>query len=96
MSALDAVPEWARGGLGRYLRMGIEPGSGLMAILENDLSGAMARCCQPGGDGAADVWQIVSYLYNDASGAAWGSPDKVRAWLARDWSKERAWATEAG
>jgi hypothetical protein len=85
----EGLPGWAREGLDLYLRFGIETGSGLRAILENDLLEAMGRCCQYGGSGAYDVWWIVSYLYNDAPGPAWGSPAKVKAWLERDWSAER-------
>jgi len=75
------VPDWAAGGLKRYLHDGIRPGSGLLAILRNDLREAMGRCCEMGGEGARDVWQIVNYLYNDVPSPAWGSPEKVQRWL---------------
>jgi hypothetical protein len=95
----DNLPKWARPGLDRYLRQGIEPGSGLRAILENNLQQAMARCCPyaggAGANDASDVWWIVFYLYNEAPGPSWGSPEKVKAWLARDWSTQRGVA-EAG
>jgi hypothetical protein len=64
--------------LDRYIEHGILPGDFLTAVLENNLSESFGR---------ADEWnrqnlfQIVRYIYNEIPMDAWGSREKVRAWV---------------
>ena len=82
LSRLDAagVPEHLHHGLVRYLVYRIQPGSFLMACLENDLCVAMRLADETSRD---ELFRIVTFLYGDVPGIAWGSPNKVAAWLAR-------------
>ena len=74
------VPDHMIDALRRYAASHIEPGDFLLAVLRNDLRGAVMR---------ADDINIglipayVAYCYNELPGNCWGSPEAVRAWLAR-------------
>jgi hypothetical protein len=71
------IPERMAGGLQRWIERGIPPGSFLTAVLENNLSEAVGRA---DAENLANLPAYVGYLYNEAPGACWGSPQKVRAW----------------
>lgn len=72
------IPERMRGGLARYLMHGIEPGQFLVAVLSNDLKGAVSR----GDDENQRLLPEYSrFLYNRAPTGASGSLEKVRDWL---------------
>jgi hypothetical protein len=64
----------------RYFDYGFEPGSFGMAVLCNDLTGAVLR---------ADHWNkqmlpgTVQWLVNNAPHGSWGSPEIVRDWLSK-------------
>ncbi len=75
------LPESLRGGMQRYLDHGIKPGSFMMAILTNDLRGA---CEQADDVNRHQLFEIVAWLYNNAPGKAWGSPDNVVRWCERE------------
>ena len=79
---LDAagVPEHLHEGLVGYLVHRIPPGHFLIACLENNLSDVMSRADETS---RAGLFSIVKFLYNDAPNIAWGSQNKVTAWLAR-------------
>ncbi len=72
------IPERMRGGLARYLMHGIAPGHFLMAVLTNDLKGAVSR-----GDDENQrlLPEYVTFLYNRTPSGASGSVEKVRDWL---------------
>lgn len=72
------VPAHLRGGLMRYLLYRIPPGHFLLAVLSNDLKEAMGRADV---DSRAGLFNIVSFLYNNAPSSCWGNPDKVHEWL---------------
>ena len=74
----EAVPTHTLGGIDRYINEHIEPGGFLMAVLENNLREAFARADMSNREAMFD---IVSYLYNEAPAACWGSPEKVHTWL---------------
>jgi len=76
----DTLPEHMREPAQLYIERGIEPGSFLLAVLGNDLVGAFARADQIN-TAVMDDW--ACWLYNDVPSAAWGSPEKVAAWLDR-------------
>lgn len=71
------VPEHIRGGIARWINYGIEPGSFLMALIENDLRRAF-ECADD--INTPRVRDIVAWFYNHAPRACWGSPAKVRTW----------------
>ena len=72
------VPEHTQGALERYFTHALEPGSFLMAVLTNDLIGAVGR---------ADMWNsrsladIVKWLVNHAPYGSYGDAELVRDWL---------------
>lgn len=74
------IPEHCREGLERYIREGVETGSFLMAVLENDLRRAVEcadfvnRQTLPG---------YVMFLNNYAPSGCWGSPQKVGRWVSQ-------------
>lgn len=77
----NLLPEHIRGAMQRYIESRIPPGSFSTAVLNNDLVGAF---------GYADtinrmqLYDIVSFLYNEAPSKCWGSPEKVKRWLQKE------------
>lgn len=76
--AHELIPVHMHGGLERYLEAGILPGDFLTAVLENNLKEA---CGRADSINAQYLVQYVTYLYNYAPGASWGSPEKVQKWV---------------
>lgn len=72
------LPEHCRDGLLLYLRYGVPPGSFLQAVLSNDLGGACARADETN---QRALYDYVFVLYNEAPTMAWGSPERVKAWI---------------
>lgn len=74
----DELPEWARGGMQRYVEKSIPTGSGLRAVLTCNLPAVMS------------LWSHrldeLNAVYNWCRWAlpcgAWGSKDQVAAWIA--------------
>lgn len=78
------LPEHCRGGMRRYVEDGLMPGDFLTAVLENNLVEAFAR--------ADDInihrlFDYANFLYNELPISAWGSPEKVERWAARQREK---------
>lgn len=63
--------------LSRWIDHGLEPGGFLMAVLRNDLKGALSRADSYN---RASLYQIVQYCYAEIPSACWGSSDKVEQW----------------
>lgn len=74
------IPEHTQGALERYLTHGLEPGSFLMAVLVNDLFGAVGRADSWNSAALAD---IVKWLYNEAPRGSFGNEELVNDWLNR-------------
>lgn len=73
------VPSHIREGLCRYVEGGIRPGDGLRAILEDrPLSEILGRVDS---DVETHLGSIYRFLYNAVGSPAWGSPEKVAAWI---------------
>lgn len=75
------VPMHLRDGFTRYVVQGIPTGSGMRSILEDrPLSDVLPHL-----DETAEqhVGSIYRFLYNAAPGECFGSPEKVKAWIAR-------------
>jgi len=77
IAAYPGIPPHLHDGLIRFLDRGIEPGSFLTAVLENDLLGAIKH---GDAEAIAGLPHIVKFLWNKCPGNAWGSPETVRAW----------------
>ena len=74
-------------GLVRYLQYGVDPGSGLRAVLENNLAMAM-RCLDQ--DNRDQLYELYSLISNEFPGMAWGSPTRVANWIEREDLREEA------
>lgn len=74
------VPQHMHDAYVMYLLHGIEPGDFLLAVLANDLRGAIGRADHMN---ARALKEHVLFLYNDAPGDCWGSWDRVRSWVRR-------------
>jgi len=86
-----AVPKHLRLGIEDYFTWHRKQGDFLMAVLRNDFTGAVGRA-----DSVSLLYlkQLVEYLFTCAPAHAWGSPEKVDAWLAAPRLKaieERIW-----
>lgn len=66
--------------LERYLNYGIMPGSFVTAVLENNLCEAFGRADM---FNAANLKNIVGYVYNNIPSSSWGSPQKVQEWQSK-------------
>ncbi|MBI4099599.1 hypothetical protein HY440_01185 [Candidatus Microgenomates bacterium] len=73
-------------GLKRYAEQGIPTGGFLRAVLENNLMEAFG---QADIENTADMAEIVGYVYNEMPMSCHGSPEKVKAWLARPWMVQK-------
>ena len=73
------LPEHMRDAASDYIEDHRGPGHFLYAVLSNDLVGAFGRADEANRDAMHD-WAM--WLYNDIPSAAWGTPEKVDAWVA--------------
>lgn len=74
------VPESLWDGLVEYIVTRRHTGHFLEAVLANDLKEA---CGRADNDNRVRLYDIVFFLYNYAPGGCWGTPAKVKNWLAR-------------
>jgi hypothetical protein len=78
ISDWDLIPEHIRGSLRLYIEGGYHPGSGLTAILCNDLR----RTAHSADDkNWAHMRDIVRFIYRYAPAESWGSVEKVEHWI---------------
>lgn len=75
-----AIPDRMMQSLHDYCAFGHPVGHFLTAVLSNDLAEACARADE---DNLRNLPAYVHYLYNEAPSTCWGSPEKVKAWLAK-------------
>ena len=72
------IPEHMIGGVLRYFNDHILPGNFLQALLED----RFMRACKSADDENIEALQVwASFLYNMAPNDAFGSPEKVEAWV---------------
>lgn len=76
----SGLPEHMQGAMRLYMERGIEPGSFLLAVLSNDLMGAIGRADSIN---KHRLNEYAMWLYNDAPSASFGSPEKVKQWITR-------------
>jgi hypothetical protein len=75
----DTVPvSYMADGLRLYFEHRIPPGSFMLAVLSNDLSDACGRADWLN---RQNICRWVDWLRNYAPREAWGSPERVQAWL---------------
>ena len=75
------IPEYMFDAVLNYFNYHIKPGDFLTALLKNDLMEACVRA-DPENLEALPAWAAL--LYNEAPVRAYGSPEKVKAWLAKE------------
>ncbi len=75
------IPTHTQAALDRYVKHKIIPGGFLMAVLSNDLFGAVA---QADSENLAALPEIVKYIYNNCPSNAWGSKDQVWAYVREE------------
>lgn len=63
-----------------YVNAGCPTGDFLNACLENDLAEALGRADI---NARENLFDIVSYMYSEIPGEAWGSKEKVKLWYAK-------------
>ena len=78
MTRYVMLPEHMQDSARLYVERGIEPGGFLCAVLENNLTEAFGRADSINRDA---MFEWACWLYNDAPGDCWGSPEKVAAWI---------------
>ena len=78
MTRYDTLPGHMQGAMRRYIEQGIAPGSFGLAVLSNDLVMAFGRADHIN---TLHMQEWASWLYNECPPAAWGSLEKVDAWL---------------
>lgn len=72
------IPDHMMDALKRYTERGRRPGSFLCAVISNDLQSA----CENADDQNIHlIPAYVAWLYNEAPGGCWGSPEQLKAWL---------------
>ena len=77
----ELLPQSLRAGMRRYIEHGVIPGGFLTAVLADSLSDAMSRADKANRE---RLYDIVSFVYNEAPGDCWGSRAKVKAWVEED------------
>ncbi len=71
-----SIPLVVLGTLDLWLRRGLHPGDGMLAVLENDLRAAVARW----DDDFVSLRVLCRYLWNRCPANAYGSPEAVEGW----------------
>lgn len=71
------VPEHTRGSIIRFIEFGIEPGSFLLAVINNDLKNAFG---QADIENTYHIRTIVSWFYNYAPSNCWGYNSSFEHW----------------
>jgi len=71
------LPPSLRAGTKRYIEQGILPGGFLRAVIQNNL---LESFIQADGANILLMKDIVSFWYNKAPNACWGSKEKMKKW----------------
>lgn len=74
------IPYDIKSSLDRYVNDGIETGSFLRAVLENNLIDSVGKADY---QNSKILPEICSYVYNYLPSNCWGSKEKVNKWLKR-------------
>ena len=79
------IPEYTKAAIDRYVNDRLQPGGFLTAVLTNNLMDAHNRADD---QNSAAMEDILKYVYWEIPSLAWGSEEKVAAWLRGDHLKE--------
>lgn len=74
----DQIKPEIRASIDRYVKDRMQTGGFLRAVLENNLKESFMRADERN---IETLFHIVAYVYNEVPFNAWGSPEKVEAWL---------------
>jgi len=74
------VPDHMLKAMEDWVAIGRRPGHFLTAVIENDLSAAVAHADASNGP---IISAYVGWFYNEAPSSCWGSPSKADAWASR-------------
>lgn len=74
------IPDYMMEGLDRYKNKGLEPGSFLREILCDNFVSAAGYADD---NNLRNLPAYAAYLYNVMPLPAWGSEEKVKAWIAK-------------
>lgn len=72
------MKESTRNDLNEYIKDRVPVGDFLYAVLTNNLVETYARADE---ENLYDLFEIVSYVYNQLPSECWGSKEKVDKWL---------------
>ena len=72
------IPVDTKESINQYVAKHCPVGGFLKAVLSNDLFSAMGRADE---NNRANLFDIISYLWNEVPGNCWGSPEAVQSWL---------------
>ena len=72
------IPERMMPGIRLYVEHGLQPGSFLSAIIQNNLSEAVGRADS---ENLKNIPAFVAYFYNECPSNCWGSPEKMKSWM---------------
>lgn len=75
-----AIPDRTLKTLEKYVKDGIPTGDFLFAVLTNNLTNAVLRADE---GNLAAIREIMLYVYNEVPSEAWGTEEKVKAWLKK-------------
>jgi hypothetical protein len=76
----EMLPEHMREVMQLWVERGIDPGDFLMAVLRNDLMGALGKADSTNIDRLKDYGM---FLYNEVPSGCFGSLENVSAWMER-------------
>lgn len=74
------IPEYTKQEIDRWVSHGTPDGSFVMAVLENDLRGAIFSA---DGDNCKNLKDVVKYVMWEIPAVCWGSKEAVRDWPDR-------------
>ena len=72
------IPDYMWDGINRYIEHGIEPGSFLTAVIQNDFVNAVA---QADDNNIRNLPAYANYFYNHAPPQCWGSAEVMSEWM---------------
>ena len=80
------IPALKLNGLKLYVEYGVLPSGFMQAVISNDLRRSLERADDTN---LPLIPAYVSWLYNEAPAASWGSPDKMAEWVSRKKGAQR-------
>lgn len=76
----EMIPQHMWGAVRRWVDQGIEGGSFLMAVMNNDFMGAVSKADD---SNILCLKQWAMFVYNDLPSGCWGSEEKCNSWTQK-------------